>query len=218
MIAAFPDGLLPPETHSAIHPIRAAYIDLLLESERSAIANAMPGRAAEFATGRHLARELLAWAGRAPSAIRVGDNRMPIWPAGIVGSISHAEGMCAVAVSPSGLTAIGIDIDSDEGLPLELWCLVGSAEEIREVQYHTGVGTAGQAAKVLFSLKEAIFKCWFPVGRQILEFSDVLVTRATGGSSAFHAEVRGWPYLESTSGLARVAIHNGTIFSAAWRY
>jgi len=218
MIAGFPDGLLPPGTHAAIRRIRAAYVDLLPEEERKAIANAIPRRAAEFATGRQLARELLAGAGIACRVIEVGESRMPIWPADVVGSISHAGGICAVAVSASGLTALGLDTDSAEELPRDLWCLVGSVEEIAAVQDQMGLDTASQAAKVLFSIKEAVFKCWFPVGRQLLEFSDVVVTRAMGGAPAFHAKVRGAPYLDSASGGVRVAVHNATVFSAAWRY
>jgi 4'-phosphopantetheinyl transferase EntD len=45
----------------------------------------------EFAAGRSCARKALAASGHAPVAVLQGAGREPVWPQGIVGSITHCS-------------------------------------------------------------------------------------------------------------------------------
>lgn len=85
--------------------------------ERSFVANAVHSRRKEFALGRALARRALAAAGHARVGIPAGPDRAPIWPTGIIGSITHCDHIAVAAVAPtqSGIQAIGIDLERTAG-------------------------------------------------------------------------------------------------------
>ncbi|MFP1130226.1 hypothetical protein [Asticcacaulis sp. W401b] len=67
-------------------------------------------RQREFNAGRNIARDLLG------DGDVVGINPQtgaPVWPLGVVGSISHSRELVAVALAPSSAIAgIGIDIEA----------------------------------------------------------------------------------------------------------
>ena len=73
-------------------------------------------RQVEFLAGRHCAREALRVCAPelAEMPIGSGSHREPIWPPGIVGSITHTAQFASVAVaSRSHARAIGIDCEMD---------------------------------------------------------------------------------------------------------
>lgn len=141
----------------------------LLGEERVTIARAVPQRQWEFATGRSLARELLAELGFTASPLTAGTDRVPVWPVGAVGSIAHADGFCVVAVARSAeFTSLGIDLEADEPLEAELRTIVCGG-----VEPPASAEDLGRWAAAVFCVKEAVYKCWFPCQRTALEFSDV---------------------------------------------
>src|SRR4051812_24879633 len=76
--------------------------------EADAIKAAVPSRRHEFVLGRWCARQALAELGVMARAIPVGHQRMPVWPAGVVGSITHCRGFVGAVVAPADqLRAIG---------------------------------------------------------------------------------------------------------------
>lgn len=108
--------------------------------------------------------------------IAVGDDRAPIWPSGFVGSISHSPNWTwAVAAPQSKLLSIGIDteaiisVDTHEVVRQEIaspseWALL-KAHSLRPELEST----------LMFSVKEAYFKLWYPLARQFYNFEDVVV-------------------------------------------
>lgn len=184
----------------------------LLPIERAHVANAVARRRAEFATGRVLARELLAGLGIRNAAIPAGADRAPIWPAGVVGSISHAGGWCAVAVARAGdVRCIGIDLEVDAPLDEDAWEIVLTTRE-REWLGAFARHERGPLAQRLFAVKEAVYKCQYPITRARLEFQDVDLDARPGGE--FGALVRA----SSTHTLqlsGRTSMHRGLIFAAA---
>src|ERR1700679_1440183 len=55
------------------------------------VARAVRSRQAEFFFGRLAARSVLAALNAPPGEVSVGASREPVWPPGIVGSISHTH-------------------------------------------------------------------------------------------------------------------------------
>src|SRR5690242_5958922 len=101
--------MLPPEVRWAAGPIVDGG---LFAEEAAAVAGAVAARRAEFAAGRSAARRALAELGIGPVALPVGERRMPVWPTGIVGSITHCVGLAAAAVAwADDLAALGIDVE-----------------------------------------------------------------------------------------------------------
>ncbi len=151
----------------------------LLDGECAAVANAVPVRRAEFIAGRTLARDAMRKLGIPPSALPRLPDRTPAWPAGIIGSITHAGGHCAaaVAVRTGSLRSIGIDLEVAEDLPEDLLSSVLTPAETAEL---VGRSNAGLLARAIFSAKESAFKCQFNLSREMLEFEDFVVTLDIG--------------------------------------
>ena len=71
----------------------------LRPSERHAIGKAVDKRRREYATGRWLAHRALAELNVSAPGIPTGPKREPLWPDGVVGAITHTDGIVAVAVT-----------------------------------------------------------------------------------------------------------------------
>jgi 4'-phosphopantetheinyl transferase EntD len=133
-------------------------------------------RRREFTAGRACARRALALLGLEDAAIPVGAEREPLWPAGVVGSITHCHGYCAAAVARcSRATSIGIDAELNVTLPPGVEPLVCTEAERRWLRSAPGAGQV-RWATLIFSAKESVYKAWFPPTRRWLEFADVELT------------------------------------------
>lgn len=146
-----------------------------LPGEEEAVTRAIERRRLEFLTGRACARQAMAALQHPPAPILAGEDRAPIWPDALVGSISHSGDRCAAAVSrrSDGVRSIGIDIEPEVDLPrdiLETICLPDELSWLggREPQ-------AGVLARAIFSIKECVFKCQFPLTRTFIDFHTVCV-------------------------------------------
>jgi 4'-phosphopantetheinyl transferase EntD len=128
-------------------------------------------RRREFVTGRACARRALAQLGLAPVAIPNGERGEPLWPAGIVGSITHCANYrgCAVAWRDY-LASLGIDAEAHEPLPDGILESVSSGKE--RVRIGGSVSDI-HLDRVLFCAKEAVYKAWFPLTGRWLGFEDV---------------------------------------------
>jgi 4'-phosphopantetheinyl transferase EntD len=145
--------------------------DELLPAESEAIEGSARGRVEEFRRGRTCARRALATLGLQGFSVARGAKREPIWPEGIVGSITHCDGYCAAAVARSDrLRLLGIDAERIERLHLELAghiCVPGELESLARSM------EARQALALLFSAKESVYKALFPLCRRWIGFHDV---------------------------------------------
>jgi 4'-phosphopantetheinyl transferase EntD len=153
----------------------------------SAVERAVDTRRQEFATTRCLARRALAQLGIPPVAIPAGPHREPQWPAGISGSITHCPGYLAAVVAPSTVVAaIGIDAEPHASLPEGVLRLISHEEERRWIELRDGDAVPWD--RVLFSVKESVFKAWFTIARRRLDFAGVRVEFAPE-ALAFHADL-----------------------------
>ena len=145
----------------------------LFPEEALSVRTAVPVRQREFALGRWCARRALAALGVAPQAIRSGPHRAPVWPAGIVGSITHCDGFAGAVVAPAVcLRSVGVDAEIANALPPDLVPLVCTASELSWIRDHPEP-EGPDWAKVIFSAKEAVYKCISPLGAASLDFLDV---------------------------------------------
>ncbi len=172
--------LLPPFV-SAVET-REDRLDVeLFPEEELALGDAVEKRRHEFVTGRACTREALTALGLPPSPIGSGERGEPLWPPGVVGSITHCAGYrgCAVAKSSSAL-ALGIDAERNAPLREGVWEEVARGRE-RELRY-PGSASGPRLDAVLFSAKEAIFKAWYPLTRRWLGFGDAELSIESSGS------------------------------------
>ena len=152
-----------------------ADVSCLLPEERTVIEHAVPKRQREFASGRLYARTVLSRLGFPEAPLLPGLDRAPVWPAGAVGSISHSRRMAGAAVAlKSHYGSVGLDIEDREPVASYLLNLIASADE-REWVERGSSADAGVRARLLFSAKESVYKCHYPVYGVFLEFRDVRI-------------------------------------------
>jgi len=138
-------------------------------------AAAVPKRQREFAAGRVAASNALSRAGITDYFPAIGEMRQPIWPDGFVGSISHDNDIAIAVVAPaSELIGLGLDVESVHLPDSSIRSQIMSTLEGALWAEHCG-GDKDAAAMMVFSYKEAIFKCAYPVTGVFLEFLDVVV-------------------------------------------
>jgi 4'-phosphopantetheinyl transferase EntD len=147
-------------------------------SELEAVAAAGTARQAEFRAGRRAARQALARLGCSDQPIRIGEDREPIWPSGYTGSISHCRTLCAAIVARTcDHTGLGLDIEPSADLDPDLIDQICRPPELAAgVSFTFAAGVRLHRPKLLFVIKEAVFKAYFPQTRHYLDFHDVTVT------------------------------------------
>lgn len=153
-----------------------AVVEVWAEEAR-AIADVVPQRRTEFGITRTCARRALQRLGVEPHAIPVGVDREPVWPRGVVGSLTHGAGLHAAAVAlKTSVRAIGIDVEANRSLPCETLNLVAGPAEMRALDSLASKWPEVAWDRLLFSAKEAIFKAWFPATGRWLGFTDCVLT------------------------------------------
>jgi 4'-phosphopantetheinyl transferase EntD len=156
--------------------------EALLPEEEPLVARAVGKRRAEFTTVRTCARIALGRLGLPPVPLLSGSKREPLWPPGVVGSITHCDGYRAVAVARADLLAsIGIDAEPHEALPagiLDRVTLPAERAHLRELP--PGV----HWDRLLFSAKESVYKTWFPLAGRWLGFEDAALLFSPGPDPA----------------------------------
>ncbi|HWS37588.1 MAG TPA: 4'-phosphopantetheinyl transferase superfamily protein [Actinoplanes sp.] len=165
-------SLLPSSVTTA-----EAYTDdpaeTVFPGEEDLIVKASDGRRREFLTGRRCAREALAALGLPAVPIRPGPRREPLWPAGVVGSITHCAGYRAAAVARTAdVTGLGVDAEPHAPLPPRVLGAVTAPGDVERL----GVLTAGDPSvhwdRLLFSAKESVYKVWYPLTGRWLGFEE----------------------------------------------
>ncbi len=178
-IAAWVRSVAPARVAVAVDRVGpAAAFDA---AEAAVVARAGAGRRDTFATGRRLARAALAELGAMPGSLPADDDGVPRWPAGFMGSISHADGLCiAVAGQAGDLAGIGVDLERAERVVPALARRICRVDE-------SNPGDAAVLA-LRFAAKEAVFKAYFLSTRCRLGFQDVHVAIAPA-SDRFEARL-----------------------------
>ncbi|MEM9355440.1 MAG: 4'-phosphopantetheinyl transferase superfamily protein [Pseudomonadota bacterium] len=178
------DGLLDDRISLAFELIGAKQSIELPEAEAQAVAGAVEKRRREFAIGRELARRALARFSYENITIPAGSDRAPVWPTGIVGSISHSDQVCAVAVAQlsGGIASVGLDIEEAKPLSPDLWETVMSPAERARLPMVPDL-EQGLLEMVVFSAKEASYKCQYQLSREFFDFSDFTVSLDVGAGT-----------------------------------
>ena len=148
---------------------------LLLPEERGYIEQAVPKRAREFAAGRLCARAALAQFGFAVAPIHVNSDGSPRWPAGMVGSITHTEGFFGAAVAEQQhFLALGLDAEIISRVIPDVWTQICTPAELVWVD-SLAEREKARAAAMIFAAKEAVYKCFYSMNSEWLDFHDVTI-------------------------------------------
>jgi 4'-phosphopantetheinyl transferase EntD len=204
-------SLFPPEVQVFGHtlPWPAVPASPYCE-ELSVVAKAVPRRREEFFAGRACARSALVALGYEGQAIRSDEEGtgMARWPAGTLGAISHCDGYVLAAVARRGGGAAGLGVDVEANLPIEPSLARLVDQQLRD---QPRFADGAERSRLLFSIKESVFKACFAVDRAWLEFSDVSVEVGQDGSYS----ARAWSSGKIRSLAGRWVLSDMRLFTSA---
>ena len=155
---------------------------------------AVPKRRAEHLAGRYVAKQALSTVG-INTSISIGEDRAPIWPDNITGSITHTTKDAYTALGKTGdFLYVGID--------LEEWLSPTTAQDIQQIIAtesemiwikRSPLTEQIQLLTLIFSAKESLFKALYPEVREHFDFHDARVLEITeksvNGVGEFYIEL-----------------------------
>ena len=151
------------------------------------LAKAAPKRRAEFMAGRLCARRAIARVAGKEQLPKIGADRAPLWPQGLVGTISHSDTWAGALVgSQANYLGVGLDIERCLSV-LESQKLASALLTANEYARIKNLSPAQFAfmVTVSFSLKESLFKALYPLVNKHFYFQDAeLVAWDIAGGSA----------------------------------
>jgi 4'-phosphopantetheinyl transferase EntD len=169
-------GLLPSSV-VAVEAFDDVPGEVPFPGEEGLVARSVASRRREFLTARRCARQALAGLGHPATAILAGPRREPLWPAGVVGSITHCAGYRAAAVvRRTDLAGVGIDAEPHSRLPEGVAEQVAFAEEREHLAGLAAAYPVIHWDRLLFSAKESVYKAWYPLTGRWLGFEDARLT------------------------------------------
>lgn len=153
------------------------------ESLESAPAAWPRQRRAEFTAVRTLARRALAQLGESPGPIPRGERGAPVWPVGVVGSMTHCPGYrAAVVARTDDVLTVGVDAEPHRPLPTGVFAEISLPRERVQLERLATRRPDICWDRLLFCAKESVYKAWFPLTRRWLGFDQARVTLNADGS------------------------------------
>lgn len=178
-----------------------------------ALAAAHPKRQRDYLLGRHCAASALVDAGYPAAAwLPAGQDKLPVWPAGWLGSISHSgRGAVAAVARQDSCELLGIDMEGliERSTATDISHLVASRDEF---DLMPGLGIERGLA-LLFSAKEALYKALFPKVRQFFDFTAAQAV-ALDDRLVLALTVDWGPWPKGTRMPVRFAFRGGHVFTA----
>ncbi|MEQ9546519.1 MAG: 4'-phosphopantetheinyl transferase superfamily protein [Marinobacter sp.] len=162
--------------------------DSCYEEERQLVRHAVSSRQMEFYSGRHLAREALHRAGITPACIPRGLLGNPIWPASVVGSITHDHSHGAAVIGfQSELGGLGLDLIEDLSQVTEDLAnqVIHPQEEALLRSLYPDLSPVG----VAFSIKESVVKATSVLIGRYIDLLEIRLDRTNRGLTARIDEV-----------------------------
>ncbi len=124
--------------------------------------------------------------------ILADEHGAPVWPAGVVGSISHTAGWTGAVAARrgrhGGIASIGLDAEVAAPLPDGVLEVVATEAERTALAHLGRADTDVPWDAVLFAAKEATYKAWYPLTGVVLHHEQVAVVLTADGR--FRAEAR----------------------------
>ncbi|MDQ1292556.1 MAG: hypothetical protein QG608_436 [Actinomycetota bacterium] len=176
----------------------------LFPEEHRIVARAVDKRRREFASVRSCARAALSDLGVGYVPLLSGPRGEPLWPDGVVGSMTHCQGYRGAVVAraaelPGAAPVLGMDAEPDEPLPrgiLERIALPAERERIEELRAAEGrgetpCGPGPHWDRLLFCAKEAVYKAWYPLTERWLGFDEADIRMDLSGTLSVRLLVTG---------------------------
>lgn len=175
---------LPADVYAYLIPLKVSheFRDALLIQGvvlAESVEGAVLKRQCEYLAGRFCARESLQRfaleQGLTLESMKVGTgkSREPLWPQGVIGSISHSSQFAIAMVSCSASSYLGLGVDIEEQMKPDL--ALRLCDQIMSERERSQFNCLSKMCfedfvTLTFSAKEALFKALFPMLGVYLEF------------------------------------------------
>lgn len=164
----------------AVDVVGVGGVQPLHASEMDLVQHASPQRIQEFTLGRNVAKQAVTQYIHGTSNHHVSDiailkttQGLPIWPEGIVGSISHTHNLAvAVCADQKKVKALGVDVEKMRAVNTKLKNKLLTEHECLQ----SWGGEHHQALVTLFSVKESIYKTACAIAEQPISLKPFSVT------------------------------------------
>jgi len=145
--------------------------------EEALTPNVNKKRQIEFSTGRFCAHKALSPKFK-NTPILHSSRKCPIWPDGYCGSITHTDSYACAATAPQNkLLSIGIDLESiPRSISTNAYRWITNKEERYWIEATKNIDFY---SKLVFSVKEAIFKLIYPLTKKFFSFDAVSINKPT---------------------------------------
>jgi enterobactin synthetase component D len=158
------------------------------DAEKVLVANSVPARRAEFTGGRWCAHRALEELGCPTNALLRGPLGAPLWPSGIVGSITHESEIClAVVAHATSYRGIGIDL-FDCRRDVDMHALSHLVLTERDRARCASADAEPFFLKLAFSAKESVIKA---VSEKIGRFLELTEIDLSTHGQLFQATIAG---------------------------
>lgn len=189
----------------------------LYPAEAELVKNAVDKRRDEFTTVRACARRALARLGLPPGPVLPDRHGAPRWPDGVIGSMTHCNGYRAVALArTSVVNTLGIDAETNGPLPEGVLESIAIREERDLIKRCSRTEPEIHWDRLLFSMKEAIYKSWYPLTGQRPDFGDAVIS-FSADSPVFTAALHCPHAPQITRAEGRWAHHDGLLLTVVAR-
>lgn len=197
----------------------ADYRHCLYQSELELVKDVSEKRLLEFSTGRDCAHQALHKMGYEGCPILKGQQREPLWPQQYVGSISHCRDLAgAVVAEKTSLRSVGFDIENHKqlnpGIARHI-CTPGEKDWVNQQEPdHQNL-----ALLLIFSLKEAVFKCVYQATGHVLRFQQCRLSpdRVGGPGSIINLEFPGYSLSAEDFHISFLANDTHVYSGVIWR-
>lgn len=211
-----PRGLLPrgaacAELHNEAGDL--SQFHALSAEEQELVCGAVDRRKADFGDSRWCAHQALKNFMDAHPPILRGPRGMPLFPEGVVGSLTHTAGFRAALLAPARRWAsVGIDAEKAIPLPEGVFNTIARSGEQRRIRRTMRANDLQLLDTVLFSAKEATYKAWFPLTHRFLDFDQADIDLRADGTFTSYLLARPVPvpFIQG-----RWIIRNGLVITAA---
>ncbi len=142
------------------------------EERKEISPGACPTKATEFSLGRTAVHCALRDLGKGSFPVLRGGHGEPLWPEGIVGSITHCwPWAVALVIRSRKPLAIGIDLENLEKVKtVDISSVICTGRELDWV--HSGFNFHERLA-MIFSAKETVYKGFYRFCRRYIDFKEV---------------------------------------------
>ena len=141
--------------------------------ENDLIGNTPAKRRHEFLEARECARTALEKFGVDRQAIPKRQDGQPVWPAGLVGSLTHCDGFYgSVVADRAAFLSVGLDAEPNDALEDDVLRLIAAPSEIAHLTNLSAKAPHIAWSKFIFSAKEAAYKALNPLTGSWIDFED----------------------------------------------